>query len=129
LFYEEANILFNAAAVCSQLGAGELRDNNNSLISAAKHFQTAAGILTYVKEKVCTNITEKIPKDLSNESLDALILLNLAHAQECTYEKAVLGSMKDSILSILAMEASAMYETVASSISTSDVLDKVKEKK
>jgi programmed cell death 6-interacting protein len=110
IYYEQANVLFNAAVVCSQLGSSELRKSSDSCKSAMTHFQTAAGIFAFIKESLLPNIPEKVCVDLSSESLEALQYLMLASAQQCIYEMSCEKQMKHSNLTKLAFETSILYE-------------------
>lgn len=121
IFYEQANLLFNAAVILSQIGANETRSNENSVKSAAKYFQQAAGILDFIKDSISPNIVERIPKDISSECLECLSLLMLAYAQQCIYEKAIMSKMKNSTLSLLSYETSVMYGLVGDMMSTSNL--------
>ena len=110
IYYEQANVLFNAAVVCSQLGSSELRKSADSCKTALTHFQTAAGIFAFIKESLLPNIPEKVTVDLSSEGLDALQYLMLASAQQCIFEMSVEKQVKNSNLTKLAYETSILYE-------------------
>ncbi|KAL9643937.1 hypothetical protein ABK040_005406 [Willaertia magna] len=117
--FEIANVLFNAAILEHQLGCSENRNSEEGTINAAKHFQIAAGLFQYIKERVTPNIVEKITSDLTNEVLDTLVLLCLANAQQCICEKAAKKGMKANILSKLYYGCGVSYKLVADQISNS----------
>eukprot|EP01027_Heterolobosea_sp_BB2_P005128 GEZU01007877.1.p2 GENE.GEZU01007877.1~~GEZU01007877.1.p2 ORF type:complete len:743 (-),score=242.94 GEZU01007877.1:2331-4559(-) len=118
--YEQACVLFNAAAISSQVGASETRATAESAKTAAKHFQAAAGIFDYIKEQVAPRIVESRTTDLLRESLEVLSLMMLAYGQQCTYEMAVkTGKTSNPTLAKLAAEAAAMFKQVLSQMNNS----------
>ncbi|XP_024151014.1 rhophilin-2 isoform X2 [Oryzias melastigma] len=91
LSLEKASILFNMAALFSQIGTRCNRQATAGLEEASSSFQKAAGILNYLKE----TFTHTPSYDMSPAMLSMLIRLMLAQAQECLFEKSVLrGTMK-----------------------------------
>lgn len=126
--FEIANVLFNSAVLSHQLGCAQNRNSEEGCLEAAKHFQIAAGLFSYIQKKVCPNIVEKLNLDLTTEVLECLILLSLANAQQCICEKAHKKNMKISILSKLYMGASHSFklaaEVIDSSQTTKNLFDK-----
>ena len=118
--FEIANVLFNSAVLSHQLGTSQNRNSEEGCLEAAKHFQSAAGMFTYIQKKVCPNIVEKLNQDLTNEALEALVLICLANAQQCICEKAHKKNMKGAILSKLYMGASHSYKLAAEVIDASN---------
>lgn len=127
-FFEIANVLFNSAVLSHQLGTSQNRNSEEGCLDAAKHFQFAAGMFSYVQKKICPNIVEKLNVDLTNEVLECLIQICLANAQQCICEKAHKKNMKPAILSKLYMGASASYrlaaEVIEGSNATKNLFDK-----
>lgn len=95
----------------SHLGAQENRSTDDGMKNACKWFQMAAGCFDRVRAEL-----EKQPSaaeciDTTPDALNLLSQLMLAQAQECFYEKAVKGGMKPSIVSKLAAQVGAFYES------------------
>jgi len=70
-FYEQACTLFNAAVIEHQLGASQNRQTEEGVNLAVKHFQSAAGIFQFIKDRVSGKIVEKITNDITAECLTA----------------------------------------------------------
>lgn len=110
--YEQANTLFNAAVIEHQLGASQNRQTEEGIANAVKHFQTAAGYFTYIKDNVIGNVVEKVTNDVTAECLECLINLCVTNAQQCIVEKAFRKSMKPAAVAQLSQETAAMYASV-----------------
>ncbi|KAK9461740.1 BRO1-like domain-containing protein [Lipomyces oligophaga] len=109
LQYERANILYNLGALYSQLGVQENRATADGLRIASQYFQFSAGCLTFLKEHVLPEMKMNPPEDLVSATLDVLIFLMLAQAQECFWQKAILDNLKNSLVARLASQVSAFY--------------------
>lgn len=81
--FEKACILFNLGAIYTQVGAKQDRTSEKALDSAVDNFLRAAGIFKHILE-IFTNAPSM---DLKPQVLDVLVLLMLAQARECLYEK------------------------------------------
>jgi len=66
--------------------------SDDGLKTAAKYFQRAAGIFTYLKDNVYPVLQTLPTPDLSVSCLTALSSIMLAHAQDCFYLKASAGT-------------------------------------
>ncbi|XP_054276992.1 rhophilin-2-like isoform X2 [Macrosteles quadrilineatus] len=125
--FEKACVLFNIAALYTQLGAKQDRLTAKGLDAAVDNFLRAAGTFTYVHE----NFTNAPSMDLAPHMLDMLVQLMLAQARECLFEKLELQSRdkRDVDVSLdLAQEAaqvSEVYCSVQTLISVSAVRDYV----
>ncbi|XP_046667846.1 LOW QUALITY PROTEIN: rhophilin-2-B [Homalodisca vitripennis] len=125
--FEKACVLFNIAALYTQLGAKQDRLTAKGLDQAVDNFLRAAGTFTYVHE----NFTNAPSMDLAPHMLDMLVQLMLAQARECLFEKLELQSRdkRDVDISLdLAQEAaqvSEVYCSVQTLISVSAVRDYV----
>lgn len=86
--FESASVLFNVAALESQIGASTPRTTAEGIKTAAKQFQKAAGILTHIRDVVIAGLLGVMPLDLTPEGLDFHIQNMLAQAQMCMYEMA-----------------------------------------
>ncbi|UYV71635.1 RHPN2 [Cordylochernes scorpioides] len=114
--YEKACVLFNAAALYTQLGSSQfmtdivqLRTTSAGLDSAVDNFLRAAGIFRYIRD----NFSHPPSADLATETLSVLTQLMLAQARECLLEKFVLLSADPNDLEEfldIAQETSEMSE-------------------
>ncbi|XP_056134738.1 rhophilin-2 [Lampris incognitus] len=109
LSLEKASILFNMAALYTQIGTRSDRQTQAGLQEAVSSFQKAAGILSQLKE----TYTHTPSYDMSPAMLSMLIRMMLAQAQECLFEKTVLPGIRNNFLSLLKMaqEAAKVAET------------------
>eukprot|EP00039_Didymoeca_costata_P030306 m.28923 g.28923 ORF g.28923 m.28923 type:complete len:680 (+) comp8045_c0_seq1:94-2133(+) len=85
---EKASVLFNLAAMCSQLAAICECNTVKGLEQAIEHFQNAAGIFQYIREERFFNNSPST--DIARSSASALSILMLAQAQECIWHVHVL---------------------------------------
>ncbi|XP_065569977.1 rhophilin-2-B-like [Artemia franciscana] len=81
--FEKACVLFNLGALHTQIGVRQDRRTGPGLDAAADSFLRAAAIFKYILE----NFTNAPSMDLAAEMLEALVLLMLAQARECLFEK------------------------------------------
>ncbi|QRV89818.1 vacuolar protein sorting-associated protein BRO1 [Ceratobasidium sp. AG-Ba] len=130
LVFERACVLFNLAALYSQLGTAASR-------SSAEDIKLhAAGVIQYLSNQVIPALASSlgqsvaIPSELTEPALKSLELLMLAQAQECFWQRASMGekdtvtflipthtrseSYKDGTLSKLAKQTSIYYENALS---------------
>ena len=107
--FELANILFNLAAMYSQLGLASNRATGDGLKAAANNFCWAAGVYKHLRENVIPDMKTAPPEDMDSATLEALEALMLAQAQECFWQKAVKDGMKDAIIAKLAAKVSDLY--------------------
>ena len=89
--YEKFCALFNIGALLSQLGATQNQTSDDGLKTAAKYFQRAAGIFTYLKDNIFPVLQTLPTPDMSVSCLTALSSINIAQAQESFYIKATAG--------------------------------------
>ncbi|KNE65174.1 hypothetical protein AMAG_10827 [Allomyces macrogynus ATCC 38327] len=127
---EKAAVLFNLAAVHAQLAANQSVRTTGGIKTAALHFQTAAGILDYIRVELVPRFSTKAEKtaDMSPDTLQALTELMLAQANECFWEKASTDGISDTVISQLAAQTAAHYEAVqlvGARSDTSKILHKV----
>ncbi|KAJ8688163.1 hypothetical protein QAD02_023958, partial [Eretmocerus hayati] len=127
--FEKASILFNAAALYTQLAAKQDRAAPRGLDQAVDSFLRAAGTFRYIHE----NFTNAPSMDLGPDMLDMLVQLMLAQARECLFEKLELQSKDARDIDMcldLAQEAAqvaAVYGDVHALISRELVRDYVPE--
>eukprot|EP01137_Pigoraptor_chileana_P016237 Opistho-2@5709 len=118
LQYERACVLFNIAALQSQLGGGQSITSDAGLKAAATYFQASAGTLLHLADVVSKSILPQ-SADFARDLLSALSGAMLAQAQECVFQKAVVGKMRDAVLCKLAAQASDYYESAANQLRSS----------
>ncbi|KAK4896545.1 pH-response regulator protein palA/rim20 [Elasticomyces elasticus] len=107
--FELANVLFNLAAMYSQLALASNRGTSDGLKSAASNFCFAAGVLSYLKTTIIPELRGATPEDMDTFTLEGLESLMLAQAQECFWQKAVKDGLKDSSIAKLAAKLSDLY--------------------
>uniref|UniRef100_A0A672PQU1 Rhophilin, Rho GTPase binding protein 2 n=1 Tax=Sinocyclocheilus grahami TaxID=75366 RepID=A0A672PQU1_SINGR len=106
---EKASMLFNMAALYSQIGTRADRQTQAGLEDAIAAFQKSAGVLHYLKE----TFTHTPSYDMSPAMLSMLMRLMLAQAQECLFEQITLPGIRNEFFSLLriAQEAAKVGET------------------
>ncbi|XP_051540273.1 rhophilin-2 isoform X2 [Myxocyprinus asiaticus] len=105
---EKASVLFNMAALYSQIGTRANRQTQAGLQDAISAFQKSAGVLYHLKE----TFTHTPSYDMSPAMLSMLIRLMLAQGQECLFELIALPGIRNEFFSLLKMaqEASKVGE-------------------
>ncbi|KAF7312299.1 pH-response regulator protein palA/RIM20 [Mycena indigotica] len=96
LSFERAAVIFNLAALYSQLAASEDRSNSDGIKRAIPYYQQAAGTFNYLRTSVLPKVAfseddEENPLDLSLPFVHGLEWLMLAQAQECWWQNAKLS--------------------------------------
>ena len=109
LRYELANIVFNLAAMYSQLAMSSNRSTPDGLKVAANNFCLAAGTISHLKNTVLPELRTEPPEDMDLMTLDCLEKLMLAQGQECFWQKAVKDGLKDATIAKLATRVSDLY--------------------
>ncbi|KAK5089069.1 pH-response regulator protein palA/rim20 [Lithohypha guttulata] len=107
--FELANILFNLAALYSQLAFTNNRTTEDGLKQAALYEVAAAGTLNFLRTDVIPDMRSTPPEDMDEATLLSLENICLAQAQECFWGKAVKGGMKDGTIARLAACVSDYY--------------------
>lgn len=112
--YEKLCILFNIAAMQSQIAAGIGADINDDegLKTCAKYFQQASGIFQQMKHSA-PNVHHDLTPDLEADTVSALQALMLAQAQESFLRKATADKMKDMIIAKVASQCEELYTDAA----------------
>ena len=113
LRFELANVLFNLAALHSQLAFALNRTTAEGLKAASSYFCQAAGVIAYLKEDVVPEMRTAPPDDMDVMTLESLEQLMLAQAQECSWSMAIKNGYKDSLISRLAAKVSDFYDRAA----------------
>ncbi|XP_061738922.1 rhophilin-1 [Nerophis ophidion] len=103
LAFEKGSVVFNIAALYTQIGARQDRSTVSGIDRAIQAFQTAAGTFHYLKE----NFSNAPSLDMSGPSLCMLVRLMVGQLQECVFERAVLTTQDTHFLSLLALAQEA----------------------
>ncbi|CAN7992173.1 unnamed protein product [Ixodes hexagonus] len=125
--FEKASVLFNIAALYTQIGAKQDRGKSAGIDSAVDSFLRAAGMFCYIRE----NFSKPPSMDLSAETLEVLTHIMLAQARECLFEKLLLSNVeKQGVLACIevgqeAAEVAEVYAQVHKLISIPPVKDYV----
>ncbi|KAI5862434.1 BRO1-domain-containing protein [Durotheca rogersii] len=122
LKFELANVLYNLAALYSQLAIASNRTSTEGLKTAASYFCQSAGILSHVKDEVVPELRITPPEDMDEHSLSALVYLQLAQAQECFWQKAVMDGYKDALIAKLAARVSDLYNEAGEAAMRSEAI-------
>uniref|UniRef100_A0A8C4EQG5 Programmed cell death 6-interacting protein n=1 Tax=Dicentrarchus labrax TaxID=13489 RepID=A0A8C4EQG5_DICLA len=109
LGYEKTCVLFNAAALASQIASEQNLDNDEGLKAAAKYYQLASGAFGHIKDTVLSALNREPTMDISPETVGTLSHIMLAQAQEVIFLKATSDKMKDAVIAKLANQAADFY--------------------
>ncbi|KAH9524394.1 Rhophilin, Rho GTPase binding protein [Bulinus truncatus] len=107
--YEKVCMLFNIAALQSQIAAAQNPESNDGLKLSVKLFQQSCGIYGHLKDIVLSHVQQDPTPDLNPDTLSALSSLMLAQAQEAIYRKATQDKMKEAMVAKLAYQTSELY--------------------
>lgn len=113
LRFELANILYNLAAMYSQLAFSSNRSTADGLKTACNYFCYAAGVLKHLRENIVPDMRATPPEDMDVMTLECLEQLMLAQAQELFWMKAVKDGLKDASIAKLAAKVSDLYSDSA----------------
>ncbi|XP_008329840.1 programmed cell death 6-interacting protein isoform X2 [Cynoglossus semilaevis] len=109
LGYEKTCVLFNVAALASQVASEQNLDNDEGLKTAAKYYQLASGAFGHIKDTVLSALNRDPTMDISPEIVGTLSLIMLAQAQEVFFLKATSDRMKAALIAKLANQAADFY--------------------
>ena len=109
LKFELANVLYNLAALYSQLALATNRSTTEGLKTAYNYFCAGAGVLQHLNVDIIPEMRSAPPEDMDSSTLESLQLLLLAQGQECFWQKAVMDGLRDSIIAKLAAKVSDYY--------------------
>jgi programmed cell death 6-interacting protein len=122
LRFELANIMFNLAAMHSQLAMSSNRSTPDGLKAAANNFCLAAGVLSHLRNSVLPELRTEPPEDMDLMTLECLEKLMLAQGQECFWQKAVKDGLKDATIAKLAARVSDLYNEAGDTGIQSDAI-------
>merc|ERR1719262_1610358 len=78
LKFELANVLYNLAALYSQLAMSSNRGTTDGLRSACNYFCLAAGVIAHIKNSVIPELRSTPPEDMDESTMESLQQLLLA---------------------------------------------------
>lgn len=122
LRFELANVLYNLAALYSQLAVSINRSTSDGLKSACNYLCQAAGVLNHIRTEIIPDMRSMPPEDMDTMTLESLQQLMLAQAQECFWSKAVKDGLKDGLIAKLAAKVSDFYDQAAEFGTKSDTI-------
>uniref|UniRef100_A0A093W407 pH-response regulator protein palA/RIM20 n=1 Tax=Talaromyces marneffei PM1 TaxID=1077442 RepID=A0A093W407_TALMA len=109
LRFELANVLFNLAALYSQLAYSLNRTTSDGLKQACNYFSQGAGVIAHLRKDIIPDLRASPPEDMDEMTLQSLEELLLAQAQECFWQKAVKDGLKDASIARLAAKVCDFY--------------------
>lgn len=109
LRFELANVLFNLAAMYSQLAFSANRSTSDGLKTACNYFQLAAGVISHLRISIVPQMRSIPPEDMDAMTLECIEHLMLAQAQECFWQKAIKDGLTDASIAKLAAPVSDLY--------------------
>ncbi|XP_061521162.1 programmed cell death 6-interacting protein isoform X1 [Phycodurus eques] len=109
LGYEKTCVLFNAAALASQIASEQNLENDEGLKNAAKYYQLASGAFGHIKDTVLSALNREPTMDIAPETAGTLSVIMLAQAQEVFFLKATTDRMKDAVIAKLSNQAAEFY--------------------
>lgn len=109
LRFELANVIFNLAALYSQLAYATNRTTADGLKQACNYLCSAAGVLKHLREQIIPDLRTSPPEDMDEMTIQSLELLLLGQGQECFWQKAVKDGLKDASIARLAAKVSDFY--------------------
>ncbi|KAK2748742.1 pH-response regulator protein palA/rim20 [Myotisia sp. PD_48] len=122
LRFELANVLFNLAALYSQLALSISHSSPDNLRTACQHLCRAAGVLSHLRTEILPNLRSSPPEDMDEMTLLSLQELLLGQAQEFIWQKAVQDKLKDASIARLAAQVSDFYANAGGHAIKSDVI-------
>ncbi|EHA8588200.1 Vacuolar-sorting protein BRO1 [Cocos nucifera] len=114
---EKAAVLFNLAAVYSQIALSADRSSPAGLKQACNSFQAAAGSFAFLRDQAAAKAAAAgATLDLSPECTSMLERLMLAQAQECFFEKVIADAKPPGLCSKVARQVGLYYEEAYAAI-------------
>lgn len=110
IHYEKACVLFNIAAISSQIAEVQNRTTPEGLKKASHFFQLAAGTFEQLRSYLEEHPQQAVPVDFSADYLNMAINLMLAQAQECFCEKAAKDNISPMVMAMLTAQAADYYD-------------------
>ena len=89
--FEQACLIFNLAALKSQVGGHSDKSSDEGLKKSAAEFQEAAGLFEYLQNELAPHVFGPARStDISENGLKMAIYTMLGQAQSCVFAKAKL---------------------------------------
>eukprot|EP00833_Pecoramyces_ruminatium_P015640 jgi/Orpsp1_1/1189672/evm.model.d7180000073627.1 len=107
--YEKACVIFNIAAILSNIAATQNRFEEEGRKIAYNYFQASAGLFQFIND----NFLHAPSIDIRRESVKCLNKLMLASAQECFLEKTIFEKKKPNLLSKIASYLAFTYSEIS----------------
>ncbi|ORY47104.1 BRO1-domain-containing protein, partial [Neocallimastix californiae] len=107
--YEKACVIFNIAAILSNIAATQNRFEEEGRKVAYNYFQASAGLFQFIND----NFLHAPSVDIRRESVKCLNKLMLASAQECFLEKTIFEKKKPNLLSKIASYLAFTYSEIS----------------
>lgn len=107
--FELVNVLFNLAALYSQLAASLVGASPTNIRTACKYYCFCAGVLEHLRVDVIPDLRDTPPDDMDDMTLESLQEVMLAQAQECFWHKAVNDEIRDAAIARLAAKVAELY--------------------
>ncbi|KAM7271950.1 hypothetical protein ACFE04_031164 [Oxalis oulophora] len=122
---EKAAVLFNLAAVYSQIGLGSDRGSADGLRVASHAFMSAAGAFAFLRDNAATkaSIGSSCTVDLSVECVGMLERLMLAQAQECVFENTIAKGSSPGVCAKVSRQVGLYYEEALAAINVAPLKD------
>lgn len=118
IHFEKAAIMFNLAAIQSQLGLSMDRSSPNGIKQACNAFQASAGAFAYLRDNISMKASASgSTVDISVECAGMLERLMLAQAQECFFEKVIADMKPPALCSKVARQVGLYYEETHATLS------------
>ncbi|KAI0091182.1 BRO1-domain-containing protein [Irpex rosettiformis] len=126
LIFERTGVLFNLAALYSQLACAEDRTTLQGLKQMIAHLQAAAGtfryLISFATPSLYNSVAEEdMPLDLTEPFLASLESLMLAQAQEGVWQRAMFDNYKNGVVAKLAAKVSSLYNDAVQQIKESPI--------
>ena len=122
--FEKLCVLYNIAALMTQISTQSDLRSDEGLKTATKYFQESAGIFAYLATHTKTVLGAETPTtDLQSETLHAFECIMVAQSQECFYEKACSDpnlSTKPDLVAKIAMQASCLFSDAIKTLAAID---------
>ncbi|KAJ3229993.1 hypothetical protein HDU81_004826 [Chytriomyces hyalinus] len=112
IHFEMAAVLFNIAAIYSQLGCAQNLWTKDGKKIAADYFKKSAGIFIHVRDTHAKRIAVRLDKtsDLTDVFLTAASQIMSSQAMECFFDKANEDKKSSSIMSKIAAQTADYYD-------------------
>ncbi|KAI0707335.1 BRO1-domain-containing protein [Earliella scabrosa] len=126
LLYERAGVLFNLAAMYSQLGSAEDRSTPEGLKQAIKFYQSAAGTFNHLAATAVPQLQASVapddgPLEMTEPFIRTLEFLMLAQAQECVWQRAVMDNYKNGLIAKLATKVASFYGSAVTHVKDTSI--------